>query len=339
MLDTENVLKRKLRTGGVARSPLPDTELLGQAFARQIEKGLRPLIKTIVSAGVLEANVVKVGKAMESVSVPSMLGLIEIDNAKIQGLLNIDTNFAYHLIDLMLGGDPADAPTPITRPFTEIDLALCSIAQEILLTAFSDAFTSFFGRPLGNQLQLAGQRQDVTQVRFATENADVLVYNMALDMGPAARSGGMQLVLPLAILDRICAMLRKDVATAPKEEPWDLWKASMRHAAYRSPVVLNAVLHRRKMTISELSALRVGEVVEIPRSAVDQVQLVVAQQDGKRTTVAAGRLGSYESAKVVKLDSFVDPRLREHLRQLWPRTVPAPEVAEDGPVSEASAPE
>jgi flagellar motor switch protein FliM len=93
------------------------------------------------------------------------------------------------------------------------------------------------------------------------------------------------------------------------------------------------------MTISELSALRVGEVVEIPRSAVDQVQLVVAQQDGKRTTVAAGRLGSYESAKVVKLDSFVDPRLREHLRQLWPRTVPAPEVAEDGPVSEASAPE
>jgi flagellar motor switch protein FliM len=245
-----------------------------------------------------------------------MLGLVEFDSAKIQGLLNIDTSFAYHLIDLMLGGDPAVAPVPVTRTFTEIDMALCRIAQEAVLAAFAEALATCFGRPLARPLHLAGQRQDVTQIRFAAEHTDVLVYNIALDIGPAARSGGVQLVLPLAMLDTICAVLKDKAVKAPSEQPWDLWKVSMRHAASRSPVVVDAVLHRRKMTISELSALRVGDVLEMPGSAVTEVQLIVAQPGGKRARVAGGRLGTYLGAKVVKLDASVDPRLRDHVRQL-----------------------
>lgn len=320
MQAVENVLTRKLRRRGVARSPLPDTEFIGQAFARQIEKGLRPLVKTITSAVVLECKVVKVADAVRDISVPTMLGLIEIDNAKIQGLLNIDTDFAFHLIDLMLGGDPAVAPIAITRSFTEIDMALCGIAQDCLLSALGEALAASFGRPLTKPLQVVAQRQDVTQVRFAAEHVDVLVYNIALDIGPAARSGGLQLVLPLAMLDTICAMLKDEAAKAPKEEPWDLWKESMRHAALRSPVVLDAVLHRRRMSVSELMALRVGDVLDMPGSAVSEVQLIVAQQGGKRMKMAGGRLGAYLGAKVVKLDAPVDARVRDHLRQtFWSR--------------------
>ena len=336
MQTAENLLKRKLRRGGVARSPLPDPEFIGQTFARQIEKNLRPLVKTASSAMVLECKVVKMAEAVQDISVPTMLGMIEIDDAKFQGLLNIDTDFAYHLIDLMLGGDPAVAPVPITRTFTEIDMALCGIALEHVLVAFSEALAACFGRPLTKRLQVVGQRQDVTQMRVAAEHMDVLVYNVALDIGPAARSGCMQLVLPLAMLDTICAMLKDEAGKTRTEEPWNLWRASMRHVAFRSPVVLDAVLHRRRMMIAELMALRVGDVLDMPGSAVGEVKLVVAQPGGKRMEVAGGRLGAYGGAKVVKLEAAVDPRLREHVRQLWARAAPAPAAEEETAVSEAT---
>lgn len=336
MIGVKNVLRQKLSRRGAARSPLPETEFIGQTFAREIEKALRPLVKAIISAVVLECKVVKDIEVVEEISVPTMLGLVEFDNAKLQGLLNIDTDFAYHLIDLMLGGDPAVAPVPITRSFTEVDMALCSIVQEGLLTAFSHALAVCFGRPLTKRLQLAGQRQDVTQVRFAADHADFLVYNIALDIGPAARSGGMQIVLPLAMLDTISAMLKDDTAKAPKEDRWDLWKVSMRHAAVRAPVVLNAVLHQRRMAISEIVGLRVGDVIDFAGSAVGEVQLFVAQQDGKRAKVAVGRLGAYQGAKVIKLNAAVDPRLRDHIRKLLSQSVTAPETAPETALEEVA---
>lgn len=337
MQAAKNVLTRKLQRGGVARSPLPDTEFIGQTFARQIEKGLRPLVKTLTSAMVLECKVVKVADAVRDIAVPTMLGLIELDNAKIQGLLNIDTEFAFHLIDLMLGGDPAAAPVPTPRSFTEIDMALCGIAQECLLTALDEALAASFGRPLTRPLQIVAQRQDVTQIRFAAEHMDVLVYNIALDIGPAARSGRMQVVLPLAMLDTICAILKEEAAKSPKEEPWDLWKEGMRHAALRAPVVLDAVLHQRRMTISEVMALRVGDVLDLPAAAVNEVQFLVAQQGGARAKIAAGRLGAYLGAKVVKLDAPIDPRARDHIRQIWtPASASAEAPAAVGPQSRRS---
>lgn len=325
-----NVLVRKLRSGGVARSPLPDTDFIGQTFARQLEKGLRPLVKTMLSATVLECKVVKVSEAIQGIAVPTMLALVELDNAKVQGLFNIDGTLAYHLIDLMLGGEPTVPATPAPRSFTEIDLALCGLAQEALLAAFAEALAACFGRPLAKPLQLVGQRQDITQVRFAPEHADVLVYDVTLEIGGAVRSGRLHVILPLAMLDTICAMLRDEAPRIRQDEPKDLWKAAMRHAAARAPVALDAVLHRRRMTLAEVMRLRIGDVLELPAAALDRVRLMIAQPGGRDAEIAAGRLGAYQGAKVVKLETPVDPRLRDSLGVLWPMPAPPPPPPEVG---------
>lgn len=317
MREAENLLARKLRHDGVARSPLPDTDFVGETFARQAERALRALVKTGVSAIVLECKVVKVAEAVRDIAVPTMLGLIEIENGKVQGLLNLDTDFAYHLIDLMLGGDASIAPVPITRTFTEIDMALCRLAHEGLLGAFTEALAACFGRPPARALQLAGQRQDIAQLRFAPEHVDVLVYDIALDIGGAARAGNMRLVLPLAMLDVICAILR-DEGGVRREEPSDLWGVTMRHAALGARVAIDAVAQRRRMAVSDVMRLGIGDLLELPPNALTDIQLMMAQPGGRRAAVASGRLGTYQGEKVVKLDVAIDPRVRESLRMLWP---------------------
>lgn len=333
MREAENLLARKLRHDGVARSPLPDTDFVGETFARQAERALRALVKTGVSAIVLECKVVKVAEAVRDIAVPTMLGLVEIENGKVQGLLNLDTDFAYHLIDLMLGGDASVAPVPITRTFTEIDMALCRLAHEGLLNAFTEALAACFGRPPAKALQIAGQRQDIAQLRFAPEHVDVLVYDIALDIGGAARAGNMRMVLPLAMLDVICAMLRDEGAGTRREEPNDLWGVTMRHAALGARVTLDAVAQRRRMSVSDVMRLRPGDFLELPPNALEDVRLTMAQPGGRRAPVASGRLGAYQGEKVVKLDLAIDPRVRESLRMLW-----RPAEATDPPDDPATEP-
>jgi len=310
-----NVLQRKLTRAGIARSPLPDTDFVGQTFARQIEKGLRPLVKTTIGATLVEARVAKVSEAIQGVSVPAMLGVVEIDGSKAQGLVILESDLAFHLTDLMLGGDPSAAAAPVARSFTPIDHALCRLAEDVALTALAEALGAAFGRPLLGRFAVVSQQQDVTQVRFAPLHGDVLVYNLSLDMGPAARTGALRLFLPLALLDVICARLADKAAAAPVEEANDLWRAQMRRAAAAAPVPVNAVLHSRRMAVDALMALRPGDMLYVPASAPQEIRLVITLRGGRRAVLAAGALGAQGDQKAVRLDAALDPALREELRR------------------------
>lgn len=309
------VLARKLRQQGIARSPLPDSEFVGQSFARHIEKGLRQLVKAPVGALVLEARTVKVGEALQGVPVPAMLCLVGMEGTKNQGLLMIDGDLSYHLIDLMLGGDASAAPIPITRTFTAIDMALCQLAQTAILAAIGEALAASFGRPLDAPFEIAGQMQDISQVRFAAPHVDVLVYNVALDIGAAARSGILNLMLPLGMLDMVCAAMQASDERLPREEATDLWRVHMRRAATVAPVALDAVIHTQRMSVDAALALKVGDVIEMPQGAVGEIRLLIDQRGGKQTQLVTGRLGTYRGAKVVKLDSALDTRVGEHIRR------------------------
>lgn len=317
MTAADSVLARKLRRGGVARSPLPESDFVGQIFARQIEKALRGLVKTTVSAMILDSRVVKISEALQNVSVPAMLGLVEIESGKTQGLLSFDTEMAYHLIDLMLGGDPSLAPVSITRSFTDIDMALCRFPQDAVMAAFAEALGVTFGRPLTKKIGVVAQRQDITQVRFSADNVDVLIYSVTLDIGAAARQGHIQLLLPLAMLDIICTVMKDedDVVELEEELPSDFWRARMRRAAATAPVVVDAVLHRKKMPISAVQALKAGMLLTIPSSAPNEVNLVIGQS-GKQSLVALGQLGVFEGSKVVKLSTPIDDRINDQVRRV-----------------------
>lgn len=311
----ENVLTRKLRRGGVARSPLPDTEMIGETFARLVEHRLRPLVKTMIGAMVTECRVMKLSEALQSVSVPAMLGVVEVEDADSQGLLNVDTDLAYHLIDLMLGGDPAAAPIPTTRTFTSIDMAVCRLPLDELLAAFAEAVSSTLGRPLTKRIGIRDRRQNISHVQIAPDYVDALVLSIVLDIGEAARTGSFGLLLPLATLDVILAAFKEKSGEAARHRPDDLWKVQMRRTAIGAPVRIDAVLHRQALTVAVLQSLRPGDLIEIPGNAPDAVQLTIAQPGGRTAVLATGRLGAFQGSKVVKLDTPVDPRVREHVKR------------------------
>jgi flagellar motor switch protein FliM len=332
-----NVLTRKLRHGGVARSPLADTELLGETFARGVEDRMRVLVKTLIGTSVCGARVTKLADATAEITGAAVLGPVHVEDADTPGLLALESDLAYHLIDLTLGGDPALAPQPEARPFTAVDMALCRLHLDAILAAFAHAIGANLGRPLTKELTVRDLRQNLSQLRLAPDYIDVLVFGMDLTLGEAGRRGRFRLVLPLSALDVIRASIQARNAQAARDRPNDLWKTLMRRAAASAPVRVDAVLHRQSLSLAALQGLQVGQVLEIPRQAVEEIRLTIPQPAGRTAVLAVARLGAYQDNKVVKLLTSPDRRVVAHIDRAL-RAAPEAPAAPGMAAGQAEAP-
>ena len=236
MSPSGNVLSQKLRHGGLARSPLADTELLGETFARGVEDRIRLMVKTVIGTTVGAVRVAKLADATGAITGPAVLGLVDVEDADTPGLIALEPDLAWHLVDLTLGGDPVQAPAPFARPFTAIDMALCRLHLDAILAAFAHAIGANLGHPLTKGLTIRDLRQSLSQLRLAPDYIDVMVFGVDLSLGEAGRRGRFTLVLPLSTLDVIRASIQARNVQAARDRPNDLWKTLMRRAAASAPV-------------------------------------------------------------------------------------------------------
>lgn len=321
-----DVLSKKLSRSSVARSPLPETDVIGETYARGLEDRLRPLVKTMLAAEIEAPRVTRLAEATRPIAAPALVGLVEIEDADNPALIAFDNGLAQHLIDLTLGGDPSSAAAPGERSLTAIDMGLGRLYLDAALNAFTAALASTFGQMPAKALRLRDLRQSVGQLRLGPDYIDVLVFRLTLVMAEAGRRGTADLVLPLSALDVIRASFDAQANAAARDRPNDLWKKLMRRAAASAPVPVDAVLHRQTMSLAALQTLAVGQILEIPVESPEAIGLTIAQPGGRSAVVAAGALGTYRGRKVVRLAAAPDARLVGHVRRALRQTpAPAPE--------------
>lgn len=308
----QDVLMRKIGSRRVGRSPLPDLDLIGENFGRILEDNLRPILKTMVGALILDCEITKLAEVLDRIPVPSMLGVIETDSTDRMALVNLGSDLVYHTVDVRMGGDAATAPQPTTRSFTAIDAQLCMDMFLAIINSFKQAIEESLGVPLKTDFRIAGHKQDINTVRIAPKSADVMLISASLDIGEAARSGDFDLIMPLSILD----VVRAAVIQTDADEiisPNDLWRAQMVRCAASAEVQVHGILYRAKLPLSEVENLEVGQVLSLPRAAMGNVDVVQALGTDLEGTLATGRLGKAEESKVIKITDPLPERLRTAL--------------------------
>ena len=331
MASETNALSKKLKQGGVARSPLSDGKLIGETFARGAEDRLKVLVKAQVEASVGAAMVSRLGDATASIANPAMLAVLDIEDAETPGLIAAEAGLANHFVDLTLGGNPSDPAGAVARPLTAVDMAVCRLHLDAILAAFCEALAASLGRPPGKALRIREQRQNIAQLRLAPDYIDVLVFAVSLTLGDGGRKGQFLLTLPLSAFDVIRAAGDAMPVEARKERPDDLWRKLMRKAAGGAKVPVDAVLHRQKMSLEVLQGLAIGQMIPLPSEATERLELTLRQPEGRSATLATARLGAFRESKVVKLTSEPDDRVSAHIRRATGAPATAPLVRSSMP--------
>lgn len=310
----ENVLLKKLGTTKTSRSPIPMIEELGDNFARLLEGALNPVVKTTTSALVMSCEVTKLAEVLEGIPAPAMLGVVGIEEAENMALINIGSDLVYHIVDLRMGGNAGASPMPTVRSFTGIDVVLCVDVFNTLLESFGEAISETLDAPKLAKMKLVDFKQNVSMVRIAPENAEVLLLTVSLDVGPMARNGDVDMIVPLSVLDVIRAATENAPSPKQAKSRNDIWKSHMQAAAANAIAPTIVLLDRQMMSVTELEALKPGDLLELPSSAQTKAQIVVFPGTTTEMTIADGHVGAYERRKVVKFNKDPDEAIRNYLQ-------------------------
>lgn len=272
---------------------------------KHIEKEARIYLGSVVEAMTLEVETKVFSDVVDAISMPAMIGMVEIDGSERAAIIDLDLDLVYHVVDLRLGGLPGEHPEFTARRPTPIDNEICGALVNIALEGFSRGLSDAYGADDRLDMQCSGFEHLPMQANIVTEKADVLCVQVSLDIGEAARSGNFTLVLPFSTLDRVKAKLQRSAGLSSAAAT-DAWAQHMLDVVLDTEVEMTPVLHATTLSVGELSDLSVGQMLRLTEGAHEQISLQI-NACGEDVEIAKARLGAMKDSKALKLISEPDP--------------------------------
>ena len=186
----------------VSYERLPMLEIVFDRLVRHMTTSLRNFTSDNVEVSLDNISSIRFGDYLNSIPLPAILSVFKAEELENYGLITVDSNLIYSIVDVLLGGRRGTAAMRIEgRPYTTIERVLVQRMVEVVLADAQEAFA-----PL-TPITFTLDRLE-TNPRFAAiarpANAAILV-KLRIDMED--RGGRIELLLPYATLEPIRKML------------------------------------------------------------------------------------------------------------------------------------
>lgn len=239
----------------VSYERLPMLEIVFDRLVRLMTTSLRNFTSDNVEVSLDNISSIRFGDYLNSIPLPAILAVFRAEELDNYGLLTVDSNLIYSIVDVLLGGRRGTAALRIEgRPYTTIERVLVQRMVEVIL---ADAQAAF--EPL-TPVHFNLDRLE-TNPRFAAiarpANAAILV-KLRIDMED--RGGRVELLLPYATLEPIRKMLLQQFM-GEKFGRDNIWEGHLATELWTTETEVRAVLDEQQLPLSQVLALKVGDTL------------------------------------------------------------------------------
>ncbi len=274
----------------VSYERLPLLEIVFDRLVRLMTTSLRNFTSDNVEVSLDNISSIRFGDYLNSIPLPAILAVVRAEELDNYGLLTVESNLIYSIVDVLLGGRRGTAAMRIEgRPYTTIERSLVQRMIEVVLADLKAAF-----EPL-SPVTFNLDRLEINP-RFAAiarpANAAVLV-KLRVDMED--RGGRIELLLPYATLEPIRELLLQ-MFMGEKFGRDSIWEGHLATELWRTNVDIEAVLDELPMTLNQVMNLEVGQTLLLsagPNSPVEMRCGGIALLSGKM-----GRVGHQVAVRV-----------------------------------------
>ncbi len=276
----------------VSYERLPMLEIVFDRLVRLMTTSLRNFTSDNVEVSFDGLKSVRFGDYLNSIPLPAILGVFKAEEWENFGVVTVESNLIYSVIDVLLGGRRGMQPIRVEgRPYTTIETALVRRMIEVILADAEAAFA-----PL-SPIRFGLERLE-TNPRFAAisrpANAAIVVH-LRIDMED--RGGAIEIVLPYATIEPIRELLLQNFM-GEKFGRDTIWESHLATEVWNSEVEVQAVLHESSMPLGRLMNLRVGDTLVLEARADDPVKLKIDDVD--LTEARIGRVGEKIAVRVAR---------------------------------------
>ena len=239
----------------VSYERLPMLEIIFDRLVRLMSTSLRNFTSDNIEVSLDTVTSIRFGDYLNSIPLPAMLTVFRAEEWDNYGLITVDSNLIYSIVDVLLGGRRGTAAMRIEgRPYTTIEQTLVERMIEVILEDMCGAF-----EPL-SKVTFAFDRLE-TNPRFASiarpANAAILV-KLRVDMED--RGGRVELLLPYATLEPVRELLLQRFM-GEKFGRDSIWEGHLANELWNTMVPLEAVLSEQTMILDSVMNLEVGQTV------------------------------------------------------------------------------
>jgi flagellar motor switch protein FliM len=273
------------------RGQLPGLELVLDRLARGLSAALRGYLgfAPAVSVGALE--LVRFARIVEGLARPMSIQLVRLAPLRGQAVLVVTGPLVGALLEVAFGGSRGRQTSLAERDLSAIELRALERFGARVLQEMQTAW-----RPVvGLEASLVGHE---TNPAFVAVPLHELVLQIELRLAvDGAPDLGLSLCVPWAALDpvrdRLAATPGQEVATALGDERW---QESMHHLLGETDLELTAELGRRALSLRQVLALKIGDVVALGTGREGPV--VVRVEGQPRFLGAPGISGTHHAVRL-----------------------------------------
>ena len=278
----------------VSYERLPMLEIVFDRLVRLMTTSLRNFTSFNVEVSLDSISSIRFGDYLNSIPLPAILSVFRIEELDNYGLMTVDSNMIYSIVDVLLGGRRGTVAMRIEgRPYTTIERALVEQMVEVVL---ADARTAF------EPLTPATFRLERTETnpRFAAiarpANAAILV-KLRIDMED--RGGRVEMLLPYATLEPIRKLLLQQFM-GEKFGRDNIWESHLATELWSTQLEVRAVLDEQQIDLRRVLDLKVGETLMLGATPESQVELRAGA-----VPLTRGRMGRRGHNIAVRVDAPV----------------------------------
>lgn len=264
----------------VSYERLPMLDVIFDRLVRMMTTSLRNFTSDNIEVSLDNISSVRFGDYLNSVPLPAMMGVFQAVEWDNYGLMTVDSNLIYSIVDVLLGGRRGTAPMRIEgRPYTTIETNLVERMIDVILADMAQAF-----EPL-SPVKFRFDRIE-TNPRFASiarpTNAAVVI-RLRVDMED--RGGKLEILFPYATLEPIRELLLQRFM-GEKFGRDSIWETHLATELWRTRIELNAVLDEQTMLLSEVMNFKVGQTLVFNATPKGNIDLRCGD-----VSLLSGRLG------------------------------------------------
>ena len=212
----------------------------------------------------------------------SQFGVFAVDHELVAALIETQT------IGRLLGIAASE------RQATKTDATMCADFIDRVLECLEGTLAEA-QLPVAKAIEgyrFAVRLDDTRAAKMALEDIPFRCFQAHFNLGDGERSGGFTLMLPF---DPAAQIHNANPNTStPKRDVPDV--------VMNTPTELHAILHQKRMSLSEVTGLEKGMVLTLPRDALGAVSLM----DLSGRTVALCRLGCTQGKRALRIGQYSD---------------------------------
>ncbi len=286
----KNGIRAIINSALVSYERLPMLEIVFDRLVRLMTTSLRNFTSDNVEVSLDSITSLRFGDYLNSIPLPAILAVTRAEELDNYGLMTVDSNLIYSIVDVLLGGRRGTTAMRIEgRPYTTIERVLVQRMIEVVLEDMTAAFEPL--TPVNFELDRVE-----TNPRFAAiarpANAAILV-KLRVDMED--RGGRIELLLPYATLEPIRKMLLQQFM-GEKFGRDNIWEGHLATELWSTRMDVRAILDEMVVPLKQALELKVGDTLLLNAGPDSLVEIRAG--DVKLTRARMGRIKHHVAVRM-----------------------------------------